>query len=51
MSPTFRAAPTAHKKQTYKVVKIENKLIADLKKNGILIKSDRQNIPNLRTKP
>ena len=48
MSRTCQDAPIVHKKQVFK--KIENKLIADLKKNGILIKSDRQNIPNLRSK-
>lgn len=49
MSRTCQDALTVHK-QKYQVVKIQKKLIADLKKNGILIKSNRQDIPNLRSK-
>lgn len=51
MSQTCRTVTTVHKKTSYQLQKVEAKLKADLKKNGILIKSNRQNIPDLRSKP
>lgn len=51
MSQTCQTVITVHKNQSYQLKKVEAKLKADLKKHGILIKSDRQSFSDLRKKP